>query len=377
MSRHINLLSGRILSLARLSTYGSSSGASATAYPCRRHQSTITRRPSCSFAFDIDGVLLRSSKPIPGAIDALQLLKKYDVPFILLTNGGGLSEQVRTQNLSRHLDMEISTEQFIQSHTPFRLHCAQKKYKNVLVSGGVLDTCRYVAKDYGFAEVTIPFDILATDPAVWPYHTLTSEEKACTSPLSSTPIDAIYVFHDPRDWGLDSQVIIDVLVSQNGQIGTRQHKHFSQTVPIYFSNPDLLWANAHPHVRFGQGAFQILVEGLYEAVTGQKLVSTTIGKPSQTTYEYASKVLAEYQRQANRNGTCSEIARKGNVYMVGDNPMSDIQGANDFGWTSMLVKTGVFRGTREEGTTGPIPAHHCVENVLEAVETALRIEKII
>ena len=31
-----------------------------------------------------------------------------------------------------------------------------------------------------------------------------------------------------------------------------------------------------------------------------------------------------------------------NFYMIGDNPKSDIAGANAKGWTSILVRTGVF-----------------------------------
>lgn len=33
--------------------------------------------------------------------------------------------------------------------------------------------------------------------------------------------------------------------------------------------------------------------------------------------------------------------------MVGDNPASDIAGANGYGWESILVRTGVFRGKDE------------------------------
>jgi len=33
----------------------------------------------------------------------------------------------------------------------------------------------------------------------------------------------------------------------------------------------------------------------------------------------------------------------GNIYMIGDNPASDIRGANAIGWPSFLVRTGVFR----------------------------------
>jgi len=31
-----------------------------------------------------------------------------------------------------------------------------------------------------------------------------------------------------------------------------------------------------------------------------------------------------------------------NIYMIGDNPKSDIAGANAKGWTSILVRSGVF-----------------------------------
>lgn len=31
-----------------------------------------------------------------------------------------------------------------------------------------------------------------------------------------------------------------------------------------------------------------------------------------------------------------------NFYMIGDTPESDIQGANNMGWISILVKTGIF-----------------------------------
>lgn len=30
--------------------------------------------------------------------------------------------------------------------------------------------------------------------------------------------------------------------------------------------------------------------------------------------------------------------------MIGDNPASDIRGANEKGWESILVRSGVFRG---------------------------------
>lgn len=55
--------------------------------------------------------------------------------------------------------------------------------------------------------------------------------------------------------------------------------------------------------------------------------------------------------------------------MVGDNPKSDIAGANAYGWQSILVRTGVFRG--EKLNDDENPAHFVADNVLTAVKWAL------
>lgn len=50
--------------------------------------------------------------------------------------------------------------------------------------------------------------------------------------------------------------------------------------------------------------------------------------------------------------------------MIGDNPNSDIAGANAKGWTSILVKTGVFKEDDPEnsvnGNDKKHPATHVV-----------------
>lgn len=62
------------------------------------------------------------------------------------------------------------------------------------------------------------------------------------------------------------------------------------------------------------------------------------------------------------------------VYAVGDNPAADIAGANAHGWTSLLVKTGVFSGLEGENSLEH-PADVVVENVEEAVRWALEQEE--
>lgn len=100
------------------------------------------------------------------------------------------------------------------------------------------------------------------------------------------------------------------------------------------------------------------VDSLYKQLTGSELKSTSFGKPHAATYQFAENVL-------NR---LSPTNTKRHVYAVGDNPAADIQGANNYGWTSMLVRTGVFNGG--ENATD-FPAKVVCENVLEAVERAI------
>ena len=56
--------------------------------------------------------------------------------------------------------------------------------------------------------------------------------------------------------------------------------------------------------------------------------------------------------------------------MVGDNPRSDIRGANAAGapWHSVLVRTGVFRGGENDADD---PAKTVVAGVKEAIDMVL------
>lgn len=58
-----------------------------------------------------------------------------------------------------------------------------------------------------------------------------------------------------------------------------------------------------------------------------------------------------------------------NVYMVGDNPESDIAGANGHDWNSILVKTGVYR----QGEPAHVPTRIAAD-VEEGVQWAFNRE---
>jgi HAD superfamily hydrolase (TIGR01456 family) len=232
-------------------------------------------------------------------------------------------------------------------------------------------------------------------PTIWPFSKVFSDYyNKSTRPLprpvdlnnisNSLKIDAIFVFNDPRDWALDSQIILDLLLSKEGYLGTYSEKNGNPNLPnngwqqdgqppLFFSNPDLFWAASYHLPRLGQGGFQASLQGVWDATTsGATLERTVIGKPYPTTYNYAENVLNKYRTQM-LGGNGGKLQR---VFMVGDNPESDIRGANEYQsplgtkWTSILVKTGVFRA----GTQPKYVPTTIADDVLAAVKWALKEE---
>ncbi|KAH8723497.1 cat eye syndrome critical region protein 5 precursor [Phaeosphaeriaceae sp. PMI808] len=361
-----------------------------------------TKEPGFAFAFDIDGVLVRSSDALPRAQKALSYLQSQRIPFILLTNGGGKHESERVADLSDKLGVSIDTSMFVQSHTPFA-DMDHYKNKTVMVVGGEADKCRVVAEAYGFKTVITPADILAAYPDVWPFsQQLLPYYSAFTRPLpapidpsspsSSLRIDAVFVYNDPRDWGLDAQIIKDVLLSERGILGTLSSKNGDKSLPnkgyqqdeqpvVYFSNPDLLWAAKYHLPRLGQGGFREALEGIWAAITGGpangvELQKVVMGKPYKPTYEFAEKRLISHRRTLTKNGS-DHLGPLKRVYMVGDNPASDIAGGNNYkspygtDWASILVQTGVF----VKGTTPSHQPRQIVGDVWDAVAWAVAQEK--
>lgn len=327
-----------------------------------------------AFAFDIDGVLAHGNEPIEEAKEALKMLNGDNelgikIPYILLTNGGGKTEEARCQQLSEILESPISTDQFIQSHTP--MQALSEYYETVLVLGGEGVAVRQVAENYGFKNVVHPKDILAWDPTVSPWRSFTPEERAQARPrdFSKVKFDAILCFADSRDYATDMQLIIDLLLSEDGKFLTRAKDPISSRIPIYFSQGDLVFPTDHKGPpRLTQGAFRIGCEAMYKASTGVDLERVVYGKPERATYTYADEVLRSWMEQIHNENRLPK-----NVYMVGDNPASDIIGGNMYGWNTCLVRTGVFQGPGENDANNP--ANFGVfDNVLEAVKAAIRKE---
>ncbi|GAB1318523.1 HAD-type phosphatase [Madurella fahalii] len=336
------------------------------------HSGKVKAAKNMAFVFDIDGVLVHGDRLIPEGKRVLEMLNGDNqlgirIPHIFLTNGSGKPELARTEQLSKILQNPISTEQFIQSHTPMR--ALAEYYNTVLVVGGEGYRCREVAEQYGFKDIIVPNDIVAWDTSIAPYRVFTEEERASSRPRDFTKvnIDAIMVFSDSRDYATDMQIIMDLLRSENGRLGTIAKDPVSQRIPIYFSQGDMLCPTEHPIPRMSQGAFRIGLEAMYKALTGVELERVVYGKPELATYKYADEVIASWMDMLHGEERVPE-----NIYMIGDNPASDIIGGNMYGWNTCLVRTGVFQGGENDDEN---PSNFGVfANVWEAVTTACRKE---
>ncbi|CAI4213248.1 unnamed protein product [Parascedosporium putredinis] len=316
------------------------------AYP-RSLKEKVAAAKNMAFAFDIDGVLLHGNNLIPETSRVMELLNGDNelgikIPYILLTNGG----------------------------VPHPMQALSEYYETVLVVGGEGYTARFAAEAYGFRNVVVPKDIVAWDPSISPWRHFTEEERKEARPqdFDRVNFDAVLVFADSRDYATDMQIIMDLLTSVDGRLGTRSKDPIKTQLPIYFSHGDLIMPTEHKlGPRLTQGAFRIALEAQWKAITGGELERVVYGKPELATYKYADEVMRSWMKEIHNEHTIPE-----NIYMIGDNPQSDIIGGNMYGWNTCLVRTGVFQGGDNDEEN---PANFGVfPTVLDAVQAAVAKE---
>ena len=141
---------------------------------------------------------------------------------------------------------------------------------------------------------------------------------------------------------------------------------------MYVTSNDLFYADNWPEPRLGSRAWTIAFEAIFQEVHGYAPTYTKFGKPESIAYDFAEKMIGD---QCLKEGI--EIS---NYYMIGDNPLSDIEGANRRGkenlqksgtnnWRSILVKTGVWKEGADTNN-----ADYVVDDMKAAYELILKEE---
>ena len=299
---------------------------------------------SAAFAIDIDGVLIRGSNVIANAADAIRKLQQNKVPHVFLTNGGGVLEEIKAEQLSKKLNLEILKEQVIMSHTPMKKLACSYSNKRVLILGS--DNCRAVAQSYGFLDTVTCHHMHMESPSAYNRKSPLHIENHL-----SDKVHAVMIFDDPLEWALEMQILTDLFVQSPGD-----------HIPFYTSNSDIVYMSSHHQPRYTQGAFTLAFKALFESYSGKVLQVTRYGKPFPVQYRYTEDTLS---KEAARLGVPPPTMFIG----IGDNPASDIRGANNAGaqWVSVLVKTGVFSGENDQKD----PADYVFSDIHSAVSNVL------
>ena len=346
--------------------------------------------------FDIDGVFVLNKHLIPNSHKALVGL---DVPHVFLTNGTGVTEAEKASGMSELLEVPIKPEQVILACTPMSdLDLADK---HVLMVARNVKDCHKFAKAYGWHHVIAIQDYVRDRPWLYPARSqIYKEQKANMEEAvddGDPPFDAIVVMETPADWGESLQIVCDVIRSPSAKApGSRRvngdilpmvppPKLTEQKVALHFSNPDFEYAGECAVARHTLGAFRACLDTLYKLNTGLDLQYTLYGKPYEPAYDFAHKALVEQQCFKNSSDLVTSMKELSHIYVIGDNPKSDILGcinaqankfcwketptdiAHNLTWKSVLVETGCFHSTPEMPNDPKYPADHVCSNVNDAV----------
>ncbi|XP_056138668.1 haloacid dehalogenase-like hydrolase domain-containing 5 isoform X2 [Lampris incognitus] len=267
---------------------------------------------SFGLLFDIDGVLVRGRTPIPAAKQCFRNLVdrkgKYKVPVVFVTNAGNCMRQTKAEQLSHLLEVEVSPDQVMLSHSPLRMF-TQFHNMCVLVSGQ--GPVQEVAHNLGFQNV-ITIDMLRE---AYPLLDVVDHNRRPKDNIPLTkglpPIEAVILFGEPVRWETNLQLITDVLLT-NGKPGNPLTSLQFPHIPVLACNMDLLWMAEAKSPRFGHGMFLVCLESLYNKITGYELkYEALIGKPSVVTYNYAELLI---RQQAESLGWTQPVER---LYAIG------------------------------------------------------------
>ena len=310
-----------------------------------------------SFAIfcDIDGVLVKERHVIKGAVEGLKSLliksDRFGVPIMFVTNGGNCTEDGRAESLSSLFKEipDITPNRFVVSHSPLKT-LDHLKHSKLLLIGQDDKIIHQIAEEYGWSSYETASLYSERHPYLFPQKQHSYKPDDLKMPVHiKDPVDAVIILSTPSEWHETLQLSCDALLPTDGK----------QTVELYAANPDFVYVNEYCTPRFTTGSFVTCLSALYKEFTGIDLNCNWVGKPYPATYEYAENRMKK------------EYPDVKTIYAIGDNPLSDIKGANqakhrsDIEWYSILVRSGVHSS---DDNHDEHPANHICDNIFHAIQ---------
>ena len=229
--------------------------------------------------FDMDGVVYRGNRPIDGAGETIEYLKKRGIPFVFLTNNSTRTPEMYRQKLL-HMGIDVPAGRIVTSGLAARIYM-EKHFEpgRIFVIGG---------KGLEIEMESLGWGIIGLED--------------CRAGRWKE-IEYVVV-------GLDPNLTYEKL--KYGTLAIRNGANFIGT------NPDTTYP-AEEGLYPGAGA---IIAALRASTEREPLI---IGKPNEPAYEVAKEKL----------GPVDEI------WMVGDRLDTDITFAKRFGMKAIMVLTGV------------------------------------
>ena len=343
---------------------------------------------SAAIVMDVDGVLMHGAHAIAGASTALETARRH-LPVLLLTNGSG-SAAKKAAKIEAALGLSIDPQAVILSHSPLRApaHRPFLRSAHLLVVAHTHAQALEIAAEHEWTSVVSLQQLMRANPLACPLRQLDPalvrddrEGEAHPTFDQALPFDAVVLAAEPCQFGEALQLVIDVIRGR-GRLGVvadahapdhtqqegepspsesaiePQSQHVAQ-LPLYICNLDLVYQDRFPVPRFTSGAFLACLQTLFRATTGKPLHFIPFGKPLLSSMQFAEETFQTLFHKI-----------PSTLYMIGDNPESDIKGANEAGahWRSCLVRTGCFQGTHNDPKN---PADFVFNDVAQAVSFIL------
>ncbi|EGR32567.1 hypothetical protein IMG5_077480 [Ichthyophthirius multifiliis] len=351
---------------------------------------------------DIDGVLKLQNSAIPQAINGLKVIRKplneidsqnfpddnIKLPFYLLTNRGNITTQSQIIQVNEAFNLNSKEEMLEPKDVILNYAALVDKLKDfkdkliLLVTGqadeqGIRDGTEII-QEAGYTNYITVEEYITITPFCVQQSRRTKEHIQKKSQIVKDRLGlkddeigqplqchGIFIMANPKQWEEAIQIILDLLSTENGKIANQipeigPEKH----IPIFCSYGDLLVKSPYLLPRIICGGFVMALKAVYKGIYKRELDINMYGKPEIHHFEFAQEHGKQY---VDENHEISQY------YMIGDNPHTDIRGANNIGWVSILVRTGVFQGDEND----PIyPARYVVDDFTEAIKLIFQLENI-
>lgn len=242
---------------------------------------------------DIDGVLLLAEAAVSGGSELIEKLRRKNFPFSLLTNDGNHSIEEKCQYLKR-CGIEVAPEE-ITSCGHGLVEIANKFAlggKLFFVMGELGDPC--YAENAGLVVTRN-----------------TEELPKCAGVIAG---------EENYDWEPVINAVVNYFIA-------------NPNAPLVVPNPDEYFPAPNGEIKLAAGATARFIQRALK-VYGTDIEPIYLGKPYAPIFEHSHSVL---------QGRLKRPVELKRVIMIGDSVDSDIRGANDFGYRSALVLTGVTK----------------------------------